>query len=743
VNTSNVIVGVVGNGNYNVVGTITQWDYGYIFRIEGVELPAVYRVDFATDRHYGEALTAYGNEDGVEIPEELIATGKDIYAFYYFIGDEYGKTAHTWRIQNDLRARTSDRQPTPSQQDSIDQAIARVNEAVETTEEAAQSAREDADLLRNASAEATTLPSRSEATAVYSDGVFSFGIPKGIDAITMDVETEAILINANSDGKLTSIVTVEIVFKVYDGDTLVVPTAIDATTLEGTPPIAVRSTTNKVAYNLPYNKQMQYDNGSVTISATYGGKTITHVIPYAVIKSAAEGVTVHFGRNGAIFRVQEDNSLASAMKLSIPVRVRKGGALVKPANLSGTSIDFVWEVHEGGQKTIRPIFPPDIINPSAESNITYSLPANKPFVSESATVTLSVTYAGVVYTMLMPWSIVKDGAQGEPGPKGDTGMKYVKDDPSDNGGVIEGNVTANSAAGLYAHAEGRETTADASYAHAEGYSTQATGMCAHAEGAGTTARADNSHAEGIGNTASANNAHVEGERSTASARNAHAEGEHTTASEIGAHSEGASTTASGEYSHAEGGNTIASGNYSHSEGGAANATGSCSHAEGASTTASGDNSHAEGGGTRATGGQAHAEGGGTQATGSQSHAEGTSTVASGNSAHAEGATTTASGNNSHAEGLFTEASGGCSHASGLSTIAQRKSQMVIGENNVADTGGNSVDSRGEYVFIAGNGISPSDRSNAFAIKWDGTLVFGNGTEITPTQVTALLALLNN
>lgn len=611
-NTSNIITGVVGNGNYNAVGTITQWDYGYIFRIEGVELPAVYRVDFATDRHYGEALTVYGNEDGAEIPEELIATGKDIYAFYYFIGDGYGKTAHTWRIQNDLRARISDIQPTPSQQDSVDQAIVRVNEAVEIAEEAASNAREDADFLRNASAEATTLPSRSEATAVYSEGVFSFGIPKGIDAITMDVQTEAILIHANSDGRLKANTIVEIKFKVYDGDTLVVPTAIDATTLEGTPPIAVRSTTNKVAYNLPYNKQMQYDKGSVTISATYGGKTITHVIPYAVIKVIVES------------------------------------------------------------------------------------------------------------------------------------LKHVKDDSSDNGGVIEGNVTANSAAGLYAHAEGRETTANASYAHAEGYFTTVSAMCGHAEGAGNTVSGDNAHAEGSGNTITSSGlgAHAEGNNTTVSARSAHAEGEHTTASEVGAHSEGASTTASGEYSHAEGGNTIASGNYSHSEGGAANATGSCSHAEGASTTASGDNSHAEGGGTRATGGQAHAEGGGTQATGSQSHAEGTSTVASGNSAHAEGATTTASGNNSHAEGLFTEASGGCSHASGLSTIAQRKSQMVIGENNIADTGGDNVDTRGEYVFIVGNGNSPSDRSNAFAIKWDGTFVFANGIEITPAQFAALLQLLS-
>ena len=168
--------------------------------------------------------------------------------------------------------------------------------------------------------------------------------------------------------------------------------------------------------------------------------------------------------------------------------------------------------------------------------------------------------------------------------------------------------------------------------------------------------------------------------------------------------------ASGQYSHAEGYQTTASGNWT--------------HAEGCGTVASGENAHSEGAGTRATGGYSHAEGGGTLASGAQSHAE--------------GASTQATGANSHAENLYTVASGACSHASGSDTIAQRKSQFVIGEWNVADTSGETTGDRGDYAFIIGNGITDNDRSNAFAIKWDGTLVFGNGTEITPAQFAALL-----
>lgn len=243
-NTSKIIKAYIGTGTYSTTEPITQWDYGYILQIEGTVLPATYRVDFANDRHDGEALTVYGNENGAEVPEELIATGKDIFAFYYYIGEGFGKTAYTWKIPNDTRANAGDREPTPTQQDSIDQLIVRSNEAVESAEQrardadqSARSASDDADRAerartraetaqgkaedaqesaerakddaetseRNASeserkakgyaetasekadaitgltAQATTLPAGSSASASYDaqTGVMTFGIPKG------------------------------------------------------------------------------------------------------------------------------------------------------------------------------------------------------------------------------------------------------------------------------------------------------------------------------------------------------------------------------------------------------------------------------------------------------------------------------------------------------------------------------------------------------------------------------------
>ena len=170
--------------------------------------------------------------------------------------------------------------------------------------------------------------------------------------------------------------------------------------------------------------------------------------------------------------------------------------------------------------------------------------------------------------------------------------------------------------------------------------------------------------------------------------------------------------------------------------------GNNAHAEGSETKASGENSHAECGGCTAKGTNSHAEGGGTTASGMNSHAEGTVTTASRDACHAEGYNTRATGYNCHAEGANTQATGSNSHAEGLGTIAQGYCQHVSGMYNYSQGNGSQKEDS-DYAVIVGNGTSPSAQSNAFAMKWDGTFVFANGTEITPAQFTSLLALLNN
>ena len=138
----------------------------------------------------------------------------------------------------------------------------------------------------------------------------------------------------------------------------------------------------------------------------------------------------------------------------------------------------------------------------------------------------------------------------------------------------------------------------------------------------------------------------------------------------------------------------------------------------ANNKAAGRYSHAEGEGSQALGVNSHAEGGGTQATGPVSHAEGVGTKAIGAISHTEGSGTIASGVNSHTEGGGTTASGENSHAEGEGTIAAGKNQHTQGKYNIQDA-------NNKYAFIIGNGTSNNNRSNAFAVGWNGKIYVNN------------------
>lgn len=111
--------------------------------------------------------------------------------------------------------------------------------------------------------------------------------------------------------------------------------------------------------------------------------------------------------------------------------------------------------------------------------------------------------------------------------------------------------------------------------------------------------------------------------------------------------------------------------------------------------------------------------GDNKAVGDYTHAEGIGTIARDVYSHAEGSYTKALGNSSHAEGAYTEANGMCSHAEGEGTIVGvgANYQHVEGRYNV-------VDNNKKFAYIIGNG-DKIERSNAFAIDWDGKIYTNN------------------
>ena len=162
-NTSKIIKGVVGGGRYTVTAPIIKEDYGLYLQIEGIELPETYEVDFSNDEHSGTSVTMIGNADGVLIPHQFIDTGKDIFAFLYHVGADFGRTVYKFRIPNKVRPDRTEEQPTPEEQSVIDQAISALNTAVAQTAQdvidadaSAQSASADADRAEQARDRAET-----------------------------------------------------------------------------------------------------------------------------------------------------------------------------------------------------------------------------------------------------------------------------------------------------------------------------------------------------------------------------------------------------------------------------------------------------------------------------------------------------------------------------------------------------------------------------------------------------------
>ena len=148
--------------------------------------------------------------------------------------------------------------------------------------------------------------------------------------------------------------------------------------------------------------------------------------------------------------------------------------------------------------------------------------------------------------------------------------------------------------------------------------------------------------------------------------------------------------------------------------------GNYSFAEGYNTTSSGEASHAEGTSTIASEYASHAEGNSTTASGVDAHSEGTSTVASGDSSHAEGYETTASGELSHSEGNGTVAHDYCEH--------------VGGQFNIIGTGSTTSFVNSDNLFTLGNGANIDNRSNAFQIKKDGTIIITTPQSSTTNNI---------
>ena len=123
-----------------ISGTLWQWDWGQVLRIEGLELPAAYEVQFSSDPYFGQSETRIATADGVLIPNNLLRSGSYVYAHLFIADSDAGETEYRISLPVTRRPPPPPDGSTPDQQTAIEQAIAALNEANGRAESAAQAA---------------------------------------------------------------------------------------------------------------------------------------------------------------------------------------------------------------------------------------------------------------------------------------------------------------------------------------------------------------------------------------------------------------------------------------------------------------------------------------------------------------------------------------------------------------------------------------------------------------------------
>lgn len=132
----NIIVARFRGGTTARTLAVYQYDYGQMLTFPDLTLPAAYEVHFASGG--ADSVTVIGNADGVAVPDILLRKPMSITAYIYLhTGADDGETVYTATIPVTPRAAITGETPTPVQQDAITQAIAALQDGVETVQEIA------------------------------------------------------------------------------------------------------------------------------------------------------------------------------------------------------------------------------------------------------------------------------------------------------------------------------------------------------------------------------------------------------------------------------------------------------------------------------------------------------------------------------------------------------------------------------------------------------------------------------
>lgn len=133
----NIITADFEDSRQIITRELYQGDYGQRIVIKGLTLPQTFEVHFSNGRNSNnKAKTVIGTNNQVEIPDEYLLTGKNIYAWVFLHQEnDDGQTRYVIKIPVLQKPVVINQQPTPVQQDTITTIIAALNEAVNKSQD--------------------------------------------------------------------------------------------------------------------------------------------------------------------------------------------------------------------------------------------------------------------------------------------------------------------------------------------------------------------------------------------------------------------------------------------------------------------------------------------------------------------------------------------------------------------------------------------------------------------------------
>lgn len=156
-----------GGGKTTNATGLNQYDYGQVLRIQGLQLQTAAEIHFAKDEHNGESVTSFGiTKDGityVPIPDSLLATPGNIYAWVYVRDDNSGETQYKMMLT--LKSRPKPEMYNPEDREMFEEVVAAVNEAADRADTAAGKSETAASRSETASSAAAGSAAAAELSA--------------------------------------------------------------------------------------------------------------------------------------------------------------------------------------------------------------------------------------------------------------------------------------------------------------------------------------------------------------------------------------------------------------------------------------------------------------------------------------------------------------------------------------------------------------------------------------------------